>query len=222
MYKIESMTTKYNRTYHLPWSKGCTSDDKKSDNIDNLIGREIVITEKLDGSNSGITKGGAYGRSHATYTTNPWDIELIKLHLSIQNDIEEGLFIFGESLYATHSIEYTNLDSYFYMFGVRQGNIWLSWDEIEEYSYLLDIPTVPVLFRGIVNSEKELRDLVEGLVKCQSKLGGDIEGVVVRISDRFNDYDFKKSLQKYVRPNHVTTDTHWQRNWKKAKLKNGY
>ncbi len=209
--------SKYARTYHLPWSNP-SSDDKMADNTDNLIGREIIITEKLDGSNSGITKAGAYGRSHATFTTNPWDVELRRLHTLIQNDIEDE-FIFGESMYAIHSIEYTNLDSYFYMFGIRDNDVWLSWDEVEEYSYLLDIPTVPVLFRGVVNTEKELRELVEGLVKNQSKLGGDIEGVVVRVSDRFDDDDFKNSLQKWVRKNHVKTTEHWTRNWKRSKLK---
>lgn len=209
--------SKYNKTYHLPWSNP-SSDDKIADDITCLIGREIVITEKLDGSNSCITKAGAYGRSHGTFTTNPWDVELRRLHSLIQNDIEEDVYIFGESMYAIHSIEYTNLDSYFYMFAVRDNGFWLSWDKVEEYAYLLDIPTAPVLFRGIVNTEKELRELVEGLVKNQSKLGGDIEGVVVRVSDRFDDDDFKNSLQKWVRKNHVNTDSHWTRNWKRSKL----
>lgn len=216
-------TSKYNRSYHIKFSPGATSDDKIADDITCLIGREIVITEKLDGENTGMKNEGVYARSHGTFTTSAWSREVRQLHLmKVKDNLDENTFIFGENMEGIHSIEYTNLDSYFYMFGIRDNLVWLSWDEIEEYSYLLDIPTVPVLFRGIVNSEKELRDLVEGLVKYQSKLGGDIEGVVVRISDRFNDYDFKKSLQKWVRPNHVTTDTHWTRNWKKAKLKNGY
>lgn len=212
--------SKYNKTYHLPWSNP-SSDDKIADDITCLIGREIVITEKLDGENTGMKNKGVYARSHGTFTTSAWSREVRQLHLmKVKDNLDENTFIFGENMEGIHSIEYTNLDSYFYMFGIRDNLVWLSWDEIEEYSYLLGIPTVPVLFRGIVNSEKELRDLVEGLVKYQSKLGGDIEGVVVRISDRFNDYDFKKSLQKWVRKNHVKTiDKHWTRNWKRATLK---
>ena len=164
--------SKYNRTYHLHFSKGCTSDDKIADKIDNLIGREVVITEKLDGSNTGITKGGVYGRSHAAYTTNPWDKEVRILHSLIQNDIQDDVFIFGENMEGIHSIEYTNLYSYFYMFGIRDNNNWLSWDEVEEYSYLLDIPTVPVLFRGIINNGKDLEELVNSFMKTGSKLGG--------------------------------------------------
>ena len=212
--------SKYNKTYHLPWSNP-SSDDKIADDITCLIGREIVITEKLDGENTGMKNEGVYARSHGTFTTSAWSREVRQLHLmKVKDNLDENTFIFGENMEGIHSIKYTNLDSYFYMFGIRDNLVWLSWDEIEEYSYLLGIPTVPVLFRGIVNSEKELRELVEGLVKYQSKLGGDIEGVVVRISDRFNDYDFKKSLQKWVRKNHVKTiDKHWTRNWKRATLK---
>lgn len=212
--------SKYNKTYHLPWSNP-SSDDKIADDITCLIGREIVITEKLDGENTGMKNEGVYARSHGTFTTSAWSREVRQLHLmKVKDNLDENTFIFGENMEGIHSIEYTNLDSYFYMFGIRDNLVWLSWDEIEEYSYLLGIPTVPVLFRGIVNSEKELRDLVEGLVKNQSKLGGDIEGVVVRVSDRFDDDDFKKSLQKWVRKNHVKTiDKHWTRNWKRATLK---
>ena len=212
--------SKYNKTYHLPWSNP-SSDDKIADDITCLIGREIVITEKLDGENTGMKNEGVYARSHGTFTTSAWSREVRQLHLmKVKDNLDENTFIFGENMEGIHSIEYTNLDSYFYMFGIRDNLVWLSWDEIEEYSYLLGIPTVPVLFRGIVNSEKELRELVEGLVKYQSKLGGDIEGVVVRISDRFDDDDFKKSLQKWVRKNHVKTiDKHWTRNWKRATLK---
>lgn len=212
--------SKYNKTYHLPWSNP-SSDDKIADDITCLIGREIVITEKLDGENTGMKNEGVYARSHGTFTTSAWSREVRQLHLmKVKDNLDENTFIFGENMEGIHSIEYTNLDSYFYMFGIRDNLVWLSWDEIEEYSYLLGIPTVPVLFRGIVNSEKELRELVEGLVKNQSKLGGDIEGVVVRVSDRFDDDDFKKSLQKWVRKNHVKTiDKHWTLNWKRATLK---
>lgn len=210
--------SKYPRTYHLPYSKGTTNDDKISKDVNYLLGKDIVITEKLDGSNSCIKKDGVYGRSHAEFTTNPWDVELKKLHSIIGNYLNDETYVFGESLYAIHSIEYTNLKSYFYIFGVREHTKWLSWNEVEEYAYLLDIPTVPVLFRGIINTEKELQTIVEALVKQPSKLGGPREGIVIRSADSFEDDDFAENVMKWVRANHVTTTKHWTRNWKKAKL----
>lgn len=211
--------SKYNRTYHLFFSPGATSDDKIAKNVTTILGKEIIITEKLDGSNTGMTNDGVYGRSHAEFTRNPWDEKVRQLHkIKVEGALEEGTYIFGENLEGIHSIEYTNLKSYFYIFGVREHTKWLSWNEVEEYAYLLDIPTVPVLFRGVINSEKELQTIVERLVKEPSALGGPREGIVIRSADSFEDEDFAENVMKWVRKDHVTTDKHWTRNWKKAKL----
>jgi hypothetical protein len=209
---------KYERTYHLPFSKGATSDDRISDSVDSLLNIDIIITEKLDGSNTGMTKYGVYGRSHSDFTKNPWDIKSWEIWNRINNDIDDGVYIFGEGMYGVHSIEYSNLDSYFYIFGIRDGNIWITWDEVEEYSYLLDIPTVPVLFRGKVKTEVELRGLVEKLASQPSNLGGEREGVVVRNASLFHNDDFADNVMKWVRKNHVQTDQHWTKKWKRAKL----
>ena len=209
---------KYPRTYHLPYSQSKTSDDKISDDISNLIGTEIVITEKLDGSNTSITKNGVYGRSHADFSRNSWDLKNWEIYQKIKNDIEDGLYLFGEGMYAIHSIEYTNLKSYFYLFGVRDKNIWIPWEQVEEYAYLVDLETVPVLFKGVVGSEKELKEIVDDLVSKPSELGGEKEGIVVRNAGLFHNDYFKDNVAKWVRKDHVKTDQHWSRNWRKAKI----
>jgi hypothetical protein len=212
--------SKYNRTYHLPWSPGSTNDDRISDNVESLLGIEIVITEKLDGENCGMTDEGVYARSHSTFTTSPWSREVRQLHkLSVEDELGDGVFLFGENMEGIHSIEYTNLESYFYIFGVRDNEIWIPWEQVEEYSYLLDIPTVPVLFKGVVNSTKELQQIVEDLVSKSSELGGQREGIVVRTAGMFHNDDFADNVMKWVRKGHVTTDVHWTRNWKKADIK---
>jgi hypothetical protein len=212
--------SKYNRTYHLPWSPGSTNDDRISDNVESLLGKEIVITEKLDGENCGMTDEGVYARSHAAFTTSAWSREVRQLHkLSVEDELGDGFFLFGENMEGIHSIEYTNLESYFYIFGIRDNDIWTPWEKVEEYSYLLDIPTVPVLFKGIVNSAKELQQIVEDLVSKESALGGAREGIVVRNAGEFDNSDFAENVMKWVRKDHVTTTEHWQRNWKKAQLK---
>lgn len=209
---------KYPRTYHLPWSPGTTSDDRISKSVESLIKREIVITEKLDGSNTSITKSGVYGRSHADFTRNPWDVKSWEIWNLIKNDLSNGVYLFGEGMYGIHSIEYTNLTSYFYIFGVRDNNIWIDWDSVEEYAYLLDLPTAPVLFRGVVNSEKELKELTESLVSQPSSLGGSSEGIVVRNANSFHNDDFSQNIMKWVKKGHVQTDEHWTRTWKKADI----
>ena len=210
--------SKYPRTYHFPFSAGVTNDDRVADTMSNLIGQEIVITEKLDGSNASLVRDGVYGRSHVDFSKNPWDREMWMIHDRIKFDIPDGVFLFGENLEGIHSIEYINLTSYFYIFGIRDNNIWIPWGKVEEYAYLFDIPTVPVLFKGIVNSEKELKELVEKLSKEPSELGGQREGVVARVAGMFYNDDFDKNVIKWVRKGHIQTDAHWTRNWKKAKI----
>lgn len=219
--------SKYQRTFHLPYSPGCTDDDKIASSSSLLIGSEIVITEKLDGENCGMTNKGVYARSHTSFTISPWARAVREIQSKIGYQIPNEMYLFGENMEGIHSIEYERLESYFYLFGVREMGprdpypYWLSWDEVEEYAFLLDLKTVPVLFRGTVNSEEELRKIVEDLVKQPSSLGGEREGVVVRSASKFPDDDFELCVQKWVRKNHVKTDSHWTRNWKRAKLWQG-
>jgi ATP-dependent RNA circularization protein (DNA/RNA ligase family) len=213
------MMSKYNRTYHLNWSPGATSDDKISDDISNLIGSEIVITEKLDGENTGMVNDGVFARSHATFTTSNWSREVRKLHdIKVRGNLDDDVYLFGENMEGIHSIEYTNLKSYFYLFGVRDNNIWIPWEHVEEYAYLLGLETVPVLFKGVVESEKELKEIVDDLVSKPSELGGEREGIVVRNAGLFHNDHFKDNVAKWVRKDHVQTDQHWSRNWRKAKI----
>ncbi len=71
------------------------------------------------------------------------------------------------------------------------------------------LPTVPVLHRGAVGSERELEALTTALASGTSELGGAREGVVVRRAGEFTDAEFPRSLAKWVRRGHVQTDDHW-------------
>ena len=46
-------------------------------------------------------------------------------------------------MYGIHSIAYHQLESYFYVFAIREGDQWLSWEEVKNYAALFDFPTVP-------------------------------------------------------------------------------
>ena len=211
--------SKYNRTYHLPFSPGTTSDDRISKTVDSILGIEVVISEKLDGENCGMVKDGVYARSHATFTTSPWSKEVRQLHSILRHDLSDDVFLFGENMEGIHSIEYSDLTSYFYLFGVRDNYNWISWDEVEEYSYILDVPTAPVLFRGFINTYEELKTIVEDLVLQPSSLGGKREGIVIRNANSFHNDDFSQNVMKWVRKGHVQTGEHWTRNWIKASIK---
>ena len=215
---------KYPRTYHFPFSPGTTSDDRIKYDWQGILQHELVVTEKLDGENTCIKSDGVYARSHAAPTRNPWaknawEIwERIKLNLI---DID----VFGENLYGQHSIEYTRLEHHFYVFAIREGDKWLSWDEVVFYADVLELPTVPVIKRGIF-TEKEITELINSTIKEESQLGGKCEGVVCRTAQSFYNLPteqvgqhFSNNVLKYVRKNHVKTDEHWTRNWQRAKLR---
>ena len=221
---METINTKYPRTYHLPWSPGATKDDKKlKDNwFKYYMGKEIVITAKLDGENIAMTHNDVYARSHGAPTRSPWSLNLWDqsngLYWQIKQYIGKNETIYGENLYGEHSIHYDKLQSYWHMFAINDGVNWYSWDDVETMAKIMNVPTVPVLWRGIINSENELKTLVDYFVIQPEVYGPTREGVVIRIADEFPIDEFSHNVCKWVRPNHVQTDEHWTKNWKKAQL----
>lgn len=205
------MSAKYPRSFHLPWSPGGTSDDKRLSDVSGLVGVPIVITEKLDGSNLTYTSESVFSRSHAGPPSHP-SFGLAKAtHAAIGHLISKGLSIFCEYCYAVHSIAYDGLPSYSFVFGVRDDarNVWWDWDMTAAQAADLGLPTVPELFRGTVASAEELESLTLALSKGPSAYGGDREGVVARIAREFSGEVFGTSLGKWVRKGHVQTDDHW-------------
>lgn len=138
---------KYCRSLHAQISLGTTSDDRfMPDGYVQVFAEmdELVITEKLDGQNNCFTKQGVFARSHTAPTTHSWDKPMRERWNLIKHDLGD-LEIFGENMYGIHSIAYQRLESYFYVFAVREGERWLSWEEVKFYASLLDFPTVPEL-----------------------------------------------------------------------------
>lgn len=215
-------TTKYPRTLHLPFSLGLQNDDRRVENgWEELLEHTLVLTEKLDGENSCMSKYDVFARSHGAPTRNPWSRNLWDiggLHDQIKNKIGENEYIYGENLYGIHSIEYTELTNYFHLFGVRNDSIWYSWNDVELMANCLDIQTVPVLEIHKFTSVKELEEHILFHMSNGSRYGSEIEGVVVRNIESYPIDEFQKNVVKYVRKGHVQTDQFWAKNWKKAKL----
>lgn len=205
---------KYNRTFHFPWSPGATNDDKIATDVSYLINQPIVITEKMDGSNTSLESKGCFARTHSGPPSHLSFDGLKALHAEIAFDIPDNFQLFGEWCYAKHSIVYSELPSYFLLFGVREliggANYWYSWEDVENFALLFNLDTVPVLFKGSVSSEKELKELVESFMIQPSACGGIREGVVARVESEFTDDAFGHCVLKCVRANHVQTSDHWK------------
>ena len=207
---------KYNRTYHFPFSPGATNDDKIATSMEKLIGVPIVITEKMDGSNTSIEYNGCFSRSHAGAPTHVSFDGLKALHAQVAYNMPPDMQFFGEWCYAKHSIAYEALPAYFLLFGIREIDLnpdeyfWYSWQDVEDNAIGYGLVTVPVLYKGTVTSEKELKELVESFMNQPSACGGIREGVVVRVQREFKDNEFGECIMKCVRANHVQTSEHWK------------
>lgn len=221
---------KYGRTYHYPFSPGTTSDDRINhmywDDMQHI--ETLLHTEKLDGENNCLNQYGVFARSHAAPTTSPWTAQLRKHWELMKNDLG-GLELFGENLYAVHSIEYKRLESYYYIFAIRCQDKWLSWEEVKFYAAMFDFLTVPELSIQAVNglSEEMLKSeifrmtqepSVFGSVDTQHKDNCTREGIVSRNIAEYPVTEFAHNVFKYVRKGHVKTTEHWTRNWRRAKL----
>ncbi|OKJ34050.1 RNA ligase family protein [Streptomyces sp. CB01580] len=196
------MRTHYPRTPHLPWSPGATSDDVRIADLSGLAGREVVVTEKLDGENTTLYADGLHARSldSAHHPSRGW---VKALQGRIGSRIPPGRRVCGENMFARHSIPYDGLESWFYGFSVWDGERCLDWDRTVAFLRGLGIPVPPVLWRGVLDAraEKALRALRPDT--------GRQEGYVVRPADGFDAADFGRLVAKWVRPGHVRTDTHW-------------
>lgn len=216
------MSEKYPRIAHFPFSPGTTRDDRINYDYWNRIRKELLVfTEKIDGECTCINKHGVYARSHSAPTQNPWASYLKPKWATIKNDLG-ALEIFGENLYAVHTIKYKELEDYFYVFGIRNLDRWLSWDEVNFYAQYFGFKIVPVVKSGILPEEigeQRFKDLVIEYATKPSLLGGEREGLVVRVKREFNNNEFENCILKWVRKDHVQTDEHWTKHWRQAKLK---
>ncbi len=224
---------KYGRTYHYPFSPGTTSDDRINKEYwqDLRLIDSLIHTEKLDGENNCLNKYGVFARSHAAPTVSAWTRQIRQRWQHIKNDLGD-IELFGENLYATHSIEYHGLEQDFYLFAVRRKEMWLSWEEVMFYAELFDFACVPeVTLNNQGQTEAEYRhavieqaggagrfaphDVHSGLPCAQ-------EGIVTRNAAEFPVTHFSHNVFKYVRKNHVKTDRHWTVNWQRARMAHEY
>ena len=198
-----SHLVKYPRTWHLPWSSG-TKDDRILKDVSHFEGRNVVVTEKMDGENTSLYNDHVHARS--LEPVNGSDHSWVKVTQSmICSDLPDGWRVCGENVYRKHSIQYHDLASYFLAFSIWDDrNVCLSWDATEEWLELFGLTSVPVLYRGIWD---------EALIKkmwSESEYDRQ-EGYVVRVEDSFTFNEFRKSIAKFVRPNHVQSSHHWKR-----------
>jgi hypothetical protein len=164
---------KYPRTPHLFGSKG-TDDDKHLNETEStrfIADESLIVEEKIDGTNVGIhfTSDGKMVlqcRGHLITQGMHPQYDLFKQWTAVKRSrieerLEDRFILFGEWLYARHSVHYRQLPHYFFEFDIydKDQEAFLS---LEQRLTLIDgtgIETVPVLHRGAIG-KKELAELI--------------------------------------------------------------
>ena len=209
---------KYPRTYHLPSSPGLASDDKRLPSTRVFEGRRVIVTEKMDGEGTSMTREATWPRSPdgRSHPSRNW----IKAHHARKAfDIPDGWRISGEYMYARHSLPYTQergnaLPSFFLGFGVwDDSNRLMGWDRTVEVLQDLGFAMVPVLYDGPY-SDRVIAEIAASIDPERQ------EGFVVRDADEMDypggggDGRFFEALAKWVRPRHHQTGAGWASAWR--------
>ncbi|MBM2290981.1 RNA ligase family protein [Sulfitobacter pseudonitzschiae] len=192
---------KYGRTFHLPISLGATSDDKILTSLEGLSGDDLIVTEKMDGENTTLHPSGTHARSPDSryHPSRDW-VKAFAAGISPQ--LATGERIIGENLFARHSLSYDALPSYFLGFAWIVDGVFQGWDQTVARFAELGITPVPTLYRGPYVANL-FEDIAAGLDPQKQ------EGFVVRAAGPFPETEMSARLGKYVRQDHVQSETHW-------------
>ena len=213
------LEAKYPRTPYWPYSPSVGRDERIHPDPIRFVGELVVVSEKLDGGNTLLHGGKVYARSVSVPSEAKW-MAMVKKHHAWKVN-EPNVYLYGEDIYGVHSIEYEPVPEHqtFHAFALRdEHGVFASFAELEAYARQRQIPVVPVLFKGCFRSIAEIRAFVEHAHSEPSMLGGEREGVVLRLAGGFPAPEFPSSVCKSVRPGHVQTEEHWTRNWRPCRI----
>jgi hypothetical protein len=153
---------KYPRTKHIEGSNLQTGDDPNVTPMSWVKDKLIVIEEKLDGANTGISfedgvlklqsRGHYLDGGSREYFFN-WFKMFANKHINeLRNLLGDRYIMYGEYVFAKHTIFYDQLTSYFYEFDIydKKNQIWLSTEERFKLLFPVRdfIKSVPVLYKG--------------------------------------------------------------------------
>jgi len=220
---------KYPRTPHLFGSRG-TDDDKRlgaKASAAFLADPSLIVEEKLDGTNVGIqflADGSLFlqCRGHEITEGMHQQYDLFKQWAAVKRPVLEAMLedryiLFGEWLYAKHSVFYGSLPHYFFEFDLydKSEEVFLSLDRRLALLEGTAIETVPVIHRGTLRP-----DQLDGLI-AESAFGASFENPLTGVIDPLMEGLYLRTESdgvvtgraKKVRPEFVEKvkqSAHWQ------------
>ncbi|RDB28739.1 hypothetical protein Hypma_016091 [Hypsizygus marmoreus] len=214
---------KFPRTPHLINLGAASSDDVVTDVALLPSDGHVVITEKVDGANMGFSLSSdrsrivVQNRSH--YVDSSTHEQFRKLgiwmdrhHNGLMRVLDRDPFfaeryiLYGEWMYATHSIPYTSLPNRFIAFDLydRSTDTWADRATMAGLLEGTSISLVPILHVGTMPTERELRNMVQLPSKFYD---GRVEGIYVKVERN----GFVVSRGKVVRSDFIAGNEHWIR-----------
>lgn len=224
---------KFPRIPHFSFSKNLQNDDKMLPSTEGFVGKNVVVSIKIDGENTSGYSDAIHARSidSRSHPSRNW---IKSLHAKIKHQIPDGWRVCMENTYALHSLYYTELESYAYAFNIfDEENYCLDWDTTKEFAHYLGLKTVPIIYDGPWDEEKiknlevktdafkgwtpkenikdfaEFRKLILSGKNIEDFADETQEGYVCRVVDCFHYDDYSKCVAKYVRKSHVKSSDNW-------------
>ena len=245
--KIEDVIIKYPRTPHIQGSRLQPGDeDLRQRPFSDIAGRHVVLEEKIDGANSAISftdEGELRLQSRGHFLTGGYrerHYDLMKQWGAVHKDrLYEVLgcryVMYGEWMYAKHTIYYDLLPHYFMEFDVLDRETGKFLDTLSRHQLLAELPicTVPVLAASTFGSIEEILKYlgdsnyisdhhIEHVREDAEKLGLDadrvcretdasrtMEGIYIKVEENGEVVD----RMKYVRASFLQTKETPQTQW---------
>ncbi len=241
---------KYPRTRHLAGSKEQAGDeDMACVSFGEIAGKYLVLEEKVDGANCGVSftaSGKMLLQSRGHYLNGGYgerQFDLFKVWAGCFKEplcrlLSERYILYGEWLYAKHTVFYDRLPHYFMEFDIydrKTGKFFSTKKRREFLSAAPFIHSVRVLAQGYFQSVEEIAGRIgkslfisenreenfvvqckkggvdAGLALSQTDLSGIMEGIYVKVEDG----DYVTDRLKYVRGSFLNTildsETHWMK-----------
>ena len=245
--KLEDIIIKYPRTPHIQGSRLQPGDeDLRQRPFADIAGRHVVLEEKIDGANTAVSftdEGELRLQSRGHFLTGgarERHYDLLKQWGAVLNErLHEVLghryIMYGEWMYAKHTIYYDLLPHYFMEFDVLDRETGKFLDTPSRHELLKDLPvcSVPVLASGTFKNMDEILSLlgdslfiseshIDHLREDAGRLGLDadrvcretdasrtMEGIYIKVEENGEVVD----RMKYVRASFLQTVEESQSHW---------
>ena len=226
---------KYPRTPHIEGSNLQVGDfDLSQIPFSYLKNKYLVIEEKVDGSNVGISfehdKLILQNRSHALeggYKERQYDLFKVWANTYVDEFykvIGNRYIIYGEWMYAKHNIYYDNLPHYFLEFDVYDKEKEMFLDTKSRRELLKDLPifSVPVLKVGYFKSYKDILSLLgESKYISEEQTLRLMEGLYIKVEEESEVKERFKYVRKQFKQIQENNNNFFRREIIPNKLKDG-